>query len=50
MKKMEHIFNRKKNGALNRGTLIHFVMKNTLKCNKNNTFFHNFQRFAIFEI
>ena len=27
MKKMGHVFNRKKNGALNRGTLIHFLWK-----------------------
>jgi hypothetical protein len=51
MTKMGHIFNRKKYGALNRGTLIRFFfMKNTLKCNKNNFFSHNSQRFAIFEI
>jgi hypothetical protein len=32
--------------ALNRGTLIlFFFMKNTLKCNKNNRIFHNFQYF-----
>ena len=40
MKKMWHIFDREKNyGALNRGTLIRFLMKNTLKCKKNKTFF-----------
>jgi hypothetical protein len=50
MKKMGHIFNKKQIWSLNRGTLIRFFMKNTLKCNRNNNFFHNFQRFAIFEI
>jgi hypothetical protein len=45
MKKMGHIFNKKKILGLNRGTLILFFMKNTLKC-KNNNFFSQFSTFC----
>jgi hypothetical protein len=46
MKKMGHIFNKKKIWGLNRGTLILFFMKNTLKCNKNNNLFSQFSTFC----